>query len=199
MELELLLVLRHGAARIAALLGEQRQVEVRQPHVRLLCERLPNLLLGAIQFPCVQRHHAERVARRGHRRLDLRAPACSSCVAPARSCRDRSGSARSRSGPARSSDRAGGTAGIRPAHRRHGRGCDTRCAMLITASSSSGFSASARLKYSIASSCRPRRADMLPSVNHASMTFGSSLRTCVEHGHGGGELVLVAPEVAGAV
>src|SRR3954462_262954 len=62
---ELLLVFGDGARQIAALFGQQRQIEMREADVRFFGNRRANLPLRPDKVAAAQCEHAERVARRG--------------------------------------------------------------------------------------------------------------------------------------
>ena len=75
MQFDLLLIFRDGTRDVALLLGEQRQIEVREPDVGLLLDRRANLALGSDEV-------AARAAR-GRRARCVPQPASARARAPA--------------------------------------------------------------------------------------------------------------------
>src|SRR3984893_1168383 len=68
---DLLPVFAYRSLEIALLLGHEREVVVREPHVLFLRDRRADLALGAGAVAPLERDDAERVARRGELRLNL--------------------------------------------------------------------------------------------------------------------------------
>ena len=89
-ELDLLPVLGDRLLRMPALLGNEREVEVRQPDVRILCNRRADFTICGGDVAPLECDDAERVTRRDEFRLDR--IACAALLARRRDRRDRAGS-----------------------------------------------------------------------------------------------------------
>ena len=66
----LLVVLRDRALKIIVLLRDEREIEMREPHVGFLLNRSANLALGARDIAALERDNPERVARGGELGLE---------------------------------------------------------------------------------------------------------------------------------
>ena len=108
MQLDFLLVLGDGFLRMPALLGDEREVEVREPHVGFLRKRRANLPLGPRHVAALERDDAEGVARGDELRLDGDRLA-ELLPRLRRDHRDRAEFPPASSAPASSSDRARGS------------------------------------------------------------------------------------------